>query len=614
MRYGYLPVRKGGDTVTKFFIENDTLRFSFDIEQGLRCTGIYHKQTGEEWLEEACVPFELSVRGERLPADTFRILTAQELSDGVDRALVFEMESSRPRIKVRVSLSIKKECLVFLVQAGAVWEDVPEEVYLHIPLMEHFSKRGSWYLSANPRPKPDGTPALETHEEFPLPICCIDKRTGHGIMLELPDAPEFTGTWNQNRNRQLLKITGEEEFLRHSLLLRLQNRAPADVLEIHFSGVTGDYKEAFFRYKEHIRSSMDLSMYKKEDLQWYRKALYHHLTFAYSREIFNYETGKFEVDRLLDEGESFGGYDILVLWFVYPRLGVDARTQWDFCDDIPGGIEGINEICRQAHRRGVRVMLPYNPWDEQPLGEQSDPLDLIAGLIEKTQIDGVWFDTMDSVPKGCRERIESIRKGVICCLEVTPRVRETVESITGSWNQRFCMPEGHVLRYLFPEHTAPMTSRWRVAEKKDTLIKRAVFNGTGFAIWQDVFGAWLPFDEKQRADLRRWKQLLLENYDTYFGKDCMPLYPTLREELYVNAFYHDNGREVIYSLYNASGQEVRGALFVADIAESDKGGASLEELWTKDGEPFVMEEKTVSGCVLQEKVYIFKVTCEQILL
>lgn len=75
----------------------------------------------------------------------------------------------------------------------------------------------------------------------------------------------------------------------------------------------------------------------------------------------------------------------------------------------------------------------------------------------------------------------------------------------------------------------------------------------------------------------------------------------------------EGGREAIYSLYNASQQEVRGALFCADIAGADKKGAFPEELWTREGEPFVMEKGTVSGCASPEKVYIFKVTCEQTL-
>lgn len=64
-------------------------------------------------------------------------------------------------------------------------------------------------------------------------------------MMELPDDPEFTGTWNQNRNRQLLQMTDMEEFLNHELLLRLQNRKLADILELDFSALEEGYKEAF---------------------------------------------------------------------------------------------------------------------------------------------------------------------------------------------------------------------------------------------------------------------------------------------------------------------------------------------------------------------------------
>lgn len=72
-------------------------------------------------------------------------------------------------------------------------------------------------------------------------------------------------------------------------------------------------------------------------------------------------------------------------------------------------------------------MLPYNPWDKDEGEALEDTLEKIGELVEKTEIDGIWFDTMDSVPPGCQERIEKIRPGVICCLEVTPKVKETVE-------------------------------------------------------------------------------------------------------------------------------------------------------------------------------------------
>lgn len=606
MRNGDIPLRKGGGRMSLFSIENQHLRFTFATDHGLMCSSIYHKDGEKEWLKEECPPFILKIQGKDCPANEFIVEKSQLVSDSRDKCLIFELWSKEWKLRIRLSVMRKDESLSFLLQAGVCWEKEPQEVYLHIPLFRYFSDEGNWSLSANPRAKPDGTPAVETHEEFPLPICCI-KKDGEGIMMELPDDPEFTGTWNQNRNRQLLQMTDTEEFLNHELLLRLQNRELADILELNFSALTNGYKEAFFRFKKHVREQMDLSVYEKDELKWYRKALFHHLTFAYSKEIFNYETQQFEVDRLLEDGQDFGGYDILVLWFVYPRLGVDSRKQWDFCRDIPGGLDGINEICRKAHKKGVRVMLPYNPWDKGDGESLQDTLDEIGELVEKTEIDGIWFDTMDSVPPGCQERIEKIRPGVICCLEVTPKVKETVERITGSWNQRFRMPEGHILRYLFPEHAAPITSRWRVGEKKDLLIKRAIFNGTGFAVWQDVFGAWLPFSSRQKAELKKWKHLLLENYDTYFGKDCMPLYPVLQKEIYVNVFFNDNGEEEIYSIYNASDRAVSGPLFNLDKRWDTEQKVLFHELWNEGKGDFAIKQEIVSGNLEPEMIYILKV-------
>lgn len=589
------------------FIENGQVRFKFSMKQGLKCISVMQKETMEEWLACPCAPFVLEVGGKKYPAEEWEIQSAEMLEDARDRVLVFELQNQDAGLRTRLSLWAQEEHMRFLLQAATDWKGEPREVFLHIPLFSCFKKKGDWKLAGNPRPKPDGTPALELHQEFPLPICYINEDTGQGLMMELPDSPEVTGTWNQNRNRMLLQIEKEEEFLNHNLLLRLQNKALADVLELDFSSLQGGYKEAFFRWKEHIRGNMDLSIYKREDIKWYEKSLYHNLAFAYSREIFNYETQEFEIDRLLDEGEEFGGYDILVLWFVYPRLGVDQRKQWDFCKDIPGGFAGINEICETAHKRGVKVMLPYNPWDRGQEESLSDTLDSLEELVSKTQIDGIWFDTMDSIPKGCRERLDAVRPGIAYCLEVTPRVRETVETITGSWNQRFAMPEGHILRYLFPEHKAPITSRWRVEEKKDTLIKRAIFNGTGFAVWQDVFGAWLPFDKRQKESLKKWKQILEENYDTYFGQNCMPLYPVKQKELYVNAFYHNDGTQEIYSLYNASSQRIEGELFKIDPIPAEEEELQIQELWMDKNSEFTREGRIISGILEPGEIYIIKI-------
>ena len=137
------------------------------------------------------------------------------------------------------------------------------------------------------------------------------------------------------------------------------------------------------------------------------------------------------------------------------------------------------------------------------------------------------------------------------------------------------MPEAFILRYIFPENNAPATNRWAVGKSKDNLINRCIFNGTGIAVWQDIFGAWLPFSPAHKKKLKHWKEILMAHLDTYFGKKPIPLVPTLQKNLYANRFVSDDGMEIIYSVYNAGCESISGAL-----VECDPGYVLQGELWS----------------------------------
>ena len=62
--------------------------------------------------------------------------------------------------------------------------------------------------------------------------------------------------------------------------------------------------------------------------------------------FYDSKTGRYTVSAFLDrERHEFGGYDSIVLWHAYPRIGLDDRNQFDFYRDMPGG------LLRIAHRR-----------------------------------------------------------------------------------------------------------------------------------------------------------------------------------------------------------------------------------------------------------------------
>ena len=194
----------------------------------------------------------------------------------------------------------------------------------------------------------------------------------------------------------------------------------------------------------------------------------------------------------------------------------------------------------------------------------------LTGIMRETDADGFFLDTMEQVPGGFRKAADKARPGIVFCSELHPSTRESLALLTASWDQFWsipCMPEVDLLRFILPGHTAPQISRWQNGIGKDMLIKRAIFSGTGLVIWQDVFGAWLPYSAEQKETIRQYKQLWME-YRLYFqGPESIPFYPTECSSLYCNQFSAeketaDMEKGYLYTLYNAGEKEYEGILIV----------------------------------------------------
>ena len=80
--------------------------------------------------------------------------------------------------------------------------------------------------------------------------------------------------------------------------------------------------------------------------------------------FYDRERGRYTIESYMDRGdEEFGGFDSVVLWHAYPRIGIDRRNQFDFYRDMPGGLEGIRDIVDCLHSRNIKTFLNWNPWD-----------------------------------------------------------------------------------------------------------------------------------------------------------------------------------------------------------------------------------------------------------
>ena len=61
--------------------------------------------------------------------------------------------------------------------------------------------------------------------------------------------------------------------------------------------------------------------------------------------------------------DDIGPIDAVLIWHLYPNLGVDDRNQFDLLRDLPGGIPGLRRMVDQFHQHGVKVFFPFLAWD-----------------------------------------------------------------------------------------------------------------------------------------------------------------------------------------------------------------------------------------------------------
>lgn len=83
------------------------------------------------------------------------------------------------------------------------------------------------------------------------------------------------------------------------------------------------------------------------------------------RSLYDAETHSYTVDKYLADLERrYGGVDSVLFWPTYPNIGIDSRNQFDYFRSMPGGLEAIRNVTAQFHAAGVKVLWPYNPWDQ----------------------------------------------------------------------------------------------------------------------------------------------------------------------------------------------------------------------------------------------------------
>ncbi len=158
------------------------------------------------------------------------------------------------------------------------------------------------------------------------------------------------------------------------------------------------FREQLQSWREQTKQRLSYSdaLYRKPEFAWAASSFACCFLMMCDETFYDPRSGACTVEAFLDHGRhEFGGYDSLVLWHAYPRIGVDARNQFDFYRDMPGGWNGLRDLSRRCHRRNVKVFIDYNPWDTGTRRERKNDLETLAELVAAIEADGIFLDTMD---------------------------------------------------------------------------------------------------------------------------------------------------------------------------------------------------------------------------
>ncbi len=345
------------------------------------------------------------------------------------------------------------------------------------------------------------------------------------------------------------------------------------------------WRDAFTVWKrEHlVRLGYNDLQYQREDLKWSRRNFVHVQMMAEDRYFYDPVARKYTIDKYLGDLEQrYGGIDSVLIWFVYPNIGIDDRNKTELAYDLPGGIDGLKQAVADFHRRGVKVFLPTMPWDHGTNDPKKSDWDAIVELAKTVNADGVNGDTYSSVPLAFREASDRVNHPVVLQPEGTAQMREALIWNTQSWGKAVPEMKGVIpvvskLKWLEPRHMINLENRW-CRDRKDDL-HFIFFNGVGYNAWENVWGIWNQFTDRDAATLKRIAAIYRRFPDLLVSLDWEPYSHTLQNGVFASGF--PGGDRTLWTIVNRNEFAVDGEQLT--VAHQD--GTSYFDLW--NGVPLI---------------------------
>ena len=191
---------------------------------------------------------------------------------------------------------------------------------------------------------------------------------------------------------------------------------------------------------------------------------------------------------------------------------------------LPGGIDGLSQLVQDFHDRGVKVLLPWLPWDQGTRNTGQSDIESLVDLITTTNIDGMNGDTLDGVNRSFWE--ESLLKNHPIAIEPEGMYTYYQNISTNVWSwayvtqpdpaENFFVPPVSTYKAMTGKHLIHVCERW--ATIRTDGLQYAFFNGAGYESWENVWGIFNQFTPRDGAALKRTSTILRQFGDFIQGK------------------------------------------------------------------------------------------------
>jgi len=321
------------------------------------------------------------------------------------------------------------------------------------------------------------------------------------------------------------------------------------------------FRQLLTEWRKETRDRLEYNdaLYRRPDFAWVPSCFCCCFLMMCDETFYDPKLGRYEIGPFLDHGlEQFGGYDSVVLWQAYPRIGIDDRNQFDFYRDMPGGLVGLRGISRAFHATGVKLFIDYNPWDTGTRREGVSDIDALVSLVEAIEADGIFLDTMRRGEAAFRANLDAIRPGIVLEGEIALPL-ENIHDHHMSWAQWF--RDSHVpgiLRNKWFEHRhmQHQIDRWNRDHTAE--LHTAWMNGSGMMVWENVFGTWVGWNARDRSIIRAMLPIQRRYVALFSGDGWTPLVRTEMPDVYASLWEGNDLR--LWTLVNRSERHVQGTL------------------------------------------------------